>query len=134
MNSMNSQAVALAYLKAFEKNNKVEVRNLLADEGNFIGPLKSFTQADAFMKEADLFVQLTKKIEIKKVLVDNHDVCIFLDYTTIVPSIPITPIAEWFKIEAGKIKFIQLHFNASPFLKAMESGEVAKALESRKEK
>jgi hypothetical protein len=131
MNSAQSQALALAYLKASERNDDVEARKMLVDDGDFIGPLKSFTQADAFIKEAKLFMRLTKKIDIKKVLADGDEVCVFLDYTTHVPSIPVTPIAEWFKIESGKIKFIQLHFNAAPFVAAMERGEVAKALQSR---
>jgi hypothetical protein len=132
MNSAKSQALALAFLKASENNDDVEARRLLADAGNFIGPLKSFTEADAFITEAKLFMQLTKKIDIKKVLADGDDVCVFWDYTTLVPSIPVTPIAEWFKIESGKIKFIHLHFNAIPFVAAMERGEVARALQSRK--
>jgi len=132
MGSTQSQAVALAYLEAFEKGDKIAVRKLLADDGAFIGPLRSFTNADAFMEAADLFMQLTKKFDIKKVIADGDDVCVFWDYTTIVPSIPVTPVAEWYKIEAGKIKYLQLHFNAAPFLAAMERGEVAKALEARK--
>ncbi len=132
MSSATAQALALAYLNAFEKKDKAEVRRLLADEGAFIGPLRSFAGADAFMEAADLFMQLTRKFEIKKVIADGDDVCVFWDYTTIVPSIPVTPVAEWFQIESGKIKYIQLHFNAAPFLAAMERGEVAKALQSRK--
>jgi hypothetical protein len=57
---------------------------------------------------------------------------VFRDYTTIVPSIPVIPIAEWFKIESGKIKYLQLHFNPALLVAAMEHGEVAKALESRR--
>jgi len=133
MSSLSPQAVALAYLKAFERKDRAEVRRLLADEGAFIGPLNSFTRADAFMEGADVFMQLTKKFDVKKVIADGEDVCVFWDYTTVVPSIPVTPIAEWFKIEAGKVKYAQLHFNAAPFLAAMERGDVAKALQSRRE-
>jgi len=131
MSTMQPQAIALAYQQAFERKDRAAVRKLLADDGDFIGPLTSFKQADKFLEAADLFMKLTKKFAVKKVLADGEDVCIFWDYTTIVPSIPVTPVAEWFKIEAGKIKYLQLHFNAAPFVAAMERGEVAKALESR---
>jgi len=133
MSSAQPEAIALAYHRAFERKDRAEVRRLLADEGAFIGPLRSFTRADAFMEAADLFMRLTRKFETKKVLVDGGDVCIFWDYTTIVPSIPVTPIAEWFKIEDGRIKSIQLHFNAAPFVAAMERGEVAAALQSHQD-
>jgi len=132
MSAAQPEAVALAYHKAFERNDRAEVRRLLADDGDFIGPLRSFTRADAFMAAADMFMQLTERFDTKRVFVHGDEVCILWDYTTIVPSIPVTPIAEWFKIESGKIKYLQLHFNAAPFVAAMERGEVAKALESRK--
>jgi len=128
-----SSAIALAYLAAFERGDRTEVRKLLADQGAFIGPLQSFTVAERFMEAADIFMRLTRKFEIKKVLVDGDDICVFWDYTTIVPSIPVIPIAEWFRIESGKIKFLQLHFNPAPLVAAMERGEVAAALQSRKE-
>jgi SnoaL-like domain len=130
MSAMKPDAIALAYLRAVERKDRAEVRKLLADDGAFIGPLQSFTQADLFMKAADIFMQLTKKYEIKKVLADGNDVCVFWDYTTIVPSIPVIPIAEWFKIAHGKIEYLHLHFNPAPFVVAVERGEVASALQS----
>jgi len=132
MSAPTPQAVALAYLAAFERKDRAEVRKLLADEGAFIGPLKSFRQVDPFMQEADLFMQLTRRFTIKKTIADGDDVCVLWDYETIVPSIPVIPIAEWFKVEAGKIKYIQLHFNPAPIVAAMERGDVAKALQSQK--
>jgi len=84
------------------------------------------------MSAADVFMQLTKKVDIKKVLVDGDDVCIFWDYTTIVPSIPIIPIAAWLTIGADKIKYFHLHFNPAAFVAAAERGEVAKALADAK--
>jgi len=131
VSAANASAVAVAYLRAVERKDKAEVRMLLADDGDFIGPLQSFTQADEFMKAADIFMQLTKSYEIKKVLADGDDVCVFWNYTTIVPSVPVIQIAEWFKIERGKIKYLHLHFNPAPFVAAMERGDVARVLQSR---
>lgn len=131
MSSTQPQAIALAYLTASANNDDVGARKLLADDGAFIGPLRSFTAADAFIKEAKLFMQLTKKIEIKKVIAEGNEVCVFWDYTTHVASIPAIPIAEWFKFESGKIKFMHLHFNPMAFVAAMERGDVAWAIEAR---
>ena len=61
-------------------------------------------------------------------LTDGNDVCVFWDYATIVPSIPVIPVAAWLKIEADKIKYFHLHFNPAAFVAAAERGEVAKAL------
>jgi hypothetical protein len=128
MTTENSKTIVLAYHDAFYKNDKAVVRQLLADNGNFIGPLNSFTNADAFLESAAIFMKLSKSTEIKKIFMDGEDVCILYDSTTIVPSIPTFPVASWFKIESGKIKFFQVHFDPSPFVKAKENGDIAKAL------
>jgi hypothetical protein len=128
MSTDRPETIALAYLKAFERKDRAAVRALLADQGAFIGPLNSFTAAEPFMDAADVFMQLARKFEIKKVLADGEDVCVFWDYATIVPSLPVIPIAEWFKVVDGRIKFLHLHFHAAPVVAAMERGDIAKAL------
>ena len=128
------KALVLAYHNAFHRGDKTTVRGMLADKGAFIGPLNSFTEADAFLSGAAIFMQLSKKAEIKKVIAEGDDVCVFYDYTTIVPSIPVLPIASWFKVESGKIKFFHTHFNPMPFVAAKERGDVAKALQSESQR
>jgi len=125
------QSCAVAYFTALANKDRAAIRKLLADDGAFIGPLSSFTDADTFMNAADIFRQLVKTVKIKKVLADGADVCVFWDYTTIVPSIPVIPIAAWLKIEADKIKYFHLHFNPAAFVAAVERGDVAKALQSQ---
>src|SRR6266480_2097470 len=121
---------AVAYFAALARKDRAAIRQLLVDDGDFIGPLSSFTDADSFMKAADIFTQLVKKIEIKKMLGNGGDVCVFWDYTTIVPSIPVIPVAAWLKIDADKIRYFHLHFNPASFVAAIERGDVAKALQA----
>ena len=127
---MTAQSCAVAYFTALGNKDRAAIRKLLVDDGDFIGPLSSFTDADTFMKAADIFTQLVKKVDVKKVLVDGADVCVFWDYTTIVTSIPVIPVAAWIKIEREKIRYFHLHFNPAAFVAAMERGDVAKALET----
>jgi len=122
----------VSYFEALQRKDRVAIRAMLVDDGSFIGPLQSFTEADAFMNAADIFMQLTKKVDIKKVLADGNDVCILWDYTTIVPSIPVIPVAAWLTIEADKIKYFHLHFNPAAIVAAKERGEIAKALAGAK--
>jgi limonene-1,2-epoxide hydrolase len=123
------KSIVLAYQEAFYRNDRPAVRKLLADKGNFIGPLNSFTDTEAFLDSASIFMKLVKKTEIKKIFVDGNQVCLLYDMTTLVPSIPTLPIASWFKIEQGKINFFQVHFDPGAFVKAKEKGELAKALQ-----
>jgi len=130
--AVTPQARAVSYFEALQTKDRAAIRAMLVDDGTFIGPLQSFTDADAFMNEADVFMRLTKKVNIKKVLADGADVCIFWDYVTIVPSIPVIPVAAWLTIEAGKIKYFHLHFNPAAIVAAKERGEIAKALAGAK--
>ena len=128
--ALQPQVCALTYFTALENKDRAAIRNLLAGNGRFIGPLSSFTNADEFMKAADIFTQLVKKVDIKRVIADGGDVCVFWDYTTIVPTIPVIPIAAWFKIQEGKIKYVHLYFNPAAFVAALQRGEVAQALQA----
>jgi hypothetical protein len=131
MNQDHPKEIVLAYHDAFYRNDRNAVRKLLADKGQFTGPLNSFTDADAFLDSAAIFMKLNKSTEIKKVFVDGNEACILYDSTTIVPSIPTQPIASWFKVESGKINFFLVHFDPTPILKAKEQGEIAKALQAQ---
>jgi uncharacterized protein YndB with AHSA1/START domain len=126
--AVTPQARAVSYFEALQRKDRAAIRAMLVNDGRFIGPLQSFTDADAFMNEAEVFMRLTKKVDIKKVLADGDNVCIFWDYTTIVPSIPAIPVAAWLTIEADKIKYFHLHFNPAAIVAAKERGELAKAL------
>lgn len=131
MTKNNSKTLVLTYHDVFYRNDRAAVRKLLADNGTFIGPLNSFPNADSFLDSAAIFMQLNEKTEIKKILINGHDVCVLYDSTTIVPSIPTVPIASWFKIKSEKIIFFHVHFDPTPFVKAKENGDIAKALQAR---
>ena|SRR5437879_4009233 len=130
----DARTVALDYMKAFEVKDKDKASSYLHDEGLYKGPLRSFQKADAFVKEMTTFMYIAKNVRIKKVLSDDTDVCVFWDYETVIPSIPVTPIAQWFKIEKGKIRELHVHFNPVPFIAAMENGQIEEALKSRQQK
>jgi hypothetical protein len=131
MTTANPKDLVRFYHDAFHRRDRIAVRNMLSDIGAFIGPLNSYTDADAFLDGAAIFMKLSKETNIKKIMGEGRDVCVLYDYITIVPSIPTIPIASWFKVESGKINFFHTHFNPIPFLKAKESGEVEKALQQQ---
>jgi hypothetical protein len=54
----NSKEIVLAYHDAFYRDDRAAVRSLLADRGDFIGPLNSFTDADTFLYAADFFMNV----------------------------------------------------------------------------
>lgn len=130
----DAKKIALNYMKAFEEKDEPKMASYLHSMGLYAGPLSSLQTADTFMKEQAKFMHITRGVRIKKVFADDTDVCVLWDYETIVPSIPVTPIAHWFKIDNGKIREMHLHFNAAPFIPAMEKGEIAQALAATRQK
>src|SRR5262249_13568809 len=132
--AVTPQVRAVSYFEALQRKDRAAIRAMLMDDGSFIGPLQSFADADAFMDAADVFMQLTKRVDIKKVFADGDDVCIVWDYTTIVPSIPVIPVAAWLTIEADKIRYFHLHFDPAAIVAAKQRGEIAKALAEAKYK
>lgn len=124
--------VALRYLKAFETKDLDKARSHLHGDGHFSGPTSSFQSADTFVPEMSKFMHIAKSVQIVKAISEGPDVCVLWDYGTTVPSIPVTRISNWFRVEDGKIREMHLYFNAAPFLSAMEKGEFAQALASWK--
>lgn len=128
----DAKSIALAYQKAFEEKDLEKCASYLHSQGMFKGPLSSFESRDTFVKEMSNFMHITKSSRTKKVFADDTDVCLIWDYETTLPSVPVTPIAQWFKIDNGKIREMHLHFNAIPFAAAVQKGEMAEALKSKK--
>jgi uncharacterized protein YndB with AHSA1/START domain len=128
------QARAISYFEALQRKDGKAIRQMLVDDGDFIGPLQSFNNADAFMEAAEVFMKLVKSVNIKRVLTNCNDVCVLWNYRTIIPSMPVIPVAAWLKIEADKIKYFHLHFNPAAFVAAAERGEVAEALSGAERK
>lgn len=126
----DARSVALDYQQAFATKDLAKAVSYLHGAGRFVGPLSAFDAADAFAKEMSTFMDIAKDVRIKKVLADDTDVCILWDYETVIPSIPVTEIAQWFRIEDGKIREMRVIFNPVPFIAAKEKGHLAAALKS----
>jgi hypothetical protein len=120
--------VALSYLKAFETKDLNKARSHLHFDGHYSGPMSSFRTADTFVPEMSKFMQISKSVQIIKAISEGPDVCVLWDYETIVGSIPVTRISNWFRIEDGKVREMHLYFNPVPFIAAMEKGQIAEAL------
>jgi hypothetical protein len=127
---MKSKETALAYFSAFESKDRTAVRAMLADRGSYIGPLSSFDRAETFQEAADIFMRIARGWKIKGVLAEGDEVCILCDYETLIPSVPVIPMAQWYRIEAGKVAFLHLHFDPSGIVAATGSGELARTIAS----
>src|SRR5713226_3486543 len=111
--------VALSYLKAFETKDVNKIKSLLHANGTFKGPMKTYHSADEFVAELRNFIPITKSVRIRRVFVDGNEVSVTYDYATIIPSIPVMSMSEWFKVEDGKIREQEIIYNPMPFAASM---------------
>ena len=117
---MNAKELVLKYHNAFfNQRDRAAVRALLSDKGYFAGPLSSYTDADAFLNEAALFMALTRSAEIKKVFADGDEVCVIYDFVTDT-TVGAVPSVEWLTLEGGRIRSIRLIFHTQPWPAVLE--------------
>jgi len=86
---------------------------VLADDATFRGPLGRADDADTCIHGLQGMAQILSDIVVHKTFVDGPDVLTWFDlHTTVAPP---CPTANWSHIEHGKIKTIQVTFDARPF-------------------
>jgi predicted ester cyclase len=117
MDSSNTKKVVLSYLKALNDQDFKVARSYLKDNMTFQAPIASHNSADAYFKENERLRSEygIKKVlyEVKKVLVDGDDVCVFFDFN--IGSV-ILFASGWFQVENGKISSIRVVFDPRPIV------------------
>jgi limonene-1,2-epoxide hydrolase len=105
------------YVDAFAGKDVKKMRSFLSDTNfSFKGPMQVFATADDFAAALVPLVPIIQSVDVKKVIADGNDVCMFYDLATTVPSIGTTRIAELFRVENGKIISINLYFDPRPYV------------------
>lgn len=105
------------YVNAFAGKDVKKMRSFLSDtDFSFKGSLQAFATADDFASALVPLVPLIQSVDVKKVIADGNDVCMFYDLATTVPSIGKTRIAELFRIENDKIISVNLYFDPRPYV------------------
>jgi len=105
------------YLDSFYRESKdfEKIEQLLTDDFNFVGPMATFDDRDAFMKFIRKIGPQKNTIQINKVVVEGDDVAVFHDYSSKTPVIGPLPFAEHYSLRDGKINSLQLYFDAREF-------------------
>ena len=114
---MTNRELAQGYIDAFANRDVKKMRSFLSDTNfTFKGPLQAFSSADDFAAALVPLAPMIQDVDVKKVIADGNDVCVFYDFVTNVPAIGTTRIAEWLHVENGKISSINLYFDPRPYV------------------
>ncbi len=97
-----------------ERQDFKSARSYLKDNVSYVSPLNSFDRAEPYLKYNESLH--LPKLDIKKVFVDDDDVCI-LHETSLPPRISSTVFTTlWFHVDGGKISSLRALFDPRPFI------------------
>ncbi len=106
------RTLAATYFQAWKAKDFARLRSVLADDATFRGPLGTADDAATCIQGMQRMAQIITDIVIHKTFVDGPDVLTWFDLHTRVA--PPCPTANWSHTENGKIKTIQVTFDARP--------------------
>lgn len=109
-----SLEVVQQYREAVGRGDFRAARKLVRDDLSFHGPIDRFDKPEPLFEALKKLLPIVERIEVRKVFVDESDVCLLYDMVT--KSSGTEPIAEWFKVCDDKIASIRAMFDARPFV------------------
>ena len=108
-----AKEAVVSYIKAMDDRDYAAARNYLDDKVRVKGPAgETFRSPDEFLK---MMEQQRGKYDIKKVFVDDGDVCLLYDFIT--PKVTAF-FCSWYQVKDGKISSIQTVFDPRAFAAA----------------
>ena len=104
-------------MKYFDHWSKKEYQasaKYLDDNLSFKGPIDTFTNSKDYLQAISRLAQIVVEVRKKRTFIDGNDACFVYDLVTSTPAGTV-PCAEWIRVEQGKVKSIQVFFDARPF-------------------
>ena len=102
------------YRAAMASGDRPKARAALADDLHFKGPIDEFHRADDYVAALSKLATIVKAIENTKTFASGDEVAVIYDMVTSTPAGTVT-IAEWYRVEAGRIVEIRAIFDSRPF-------------------
>ena len=109
----DAREVVERYFDAWTHDDFPTMRALLHDKVDFSGPIDHFDNADAYQQSVQGLSQMKTDLVVHKTFVDGPDVLTWYDLHTKIAE-P-APVADWSRVEDGKIVMVRVVFDARPF-------------------
>ena len=104
------------YLNAIGQGDFELARSCLSDAFTYIGPTAHFNDPESFIENIWHVGQILHHIENRKTFVDGNDVCTIMDFHVHFDERKSVPVVQWAKIENGKIRTIEVFFDATDYM------------------
>ncbi|MDQ3847085.1 MAG: nuclear transport factor 2 family protein [Bacteroidota bacterium] len=106
----NTKEVVLSFIHALNTEDFKAARNYVSDDLKFIGVLGTREGAEAYFQDME---RMKLKYDIKKVFVDDHDVCLFYDIA--IAGVTVFSCG-WYHLENEKISWFRVVFDPRPII------------------
>lgn len=104
---------ALKYFEHWSKKEYHASGNYLDENLSFKGPIDTFNNSKDYLQAISRLAPIVTEVRKKKTFIDGKDACFLYELvTTVAGSVP---CAEWIHSDHGKVKSIQVFFDARPF-------------------
>src|ERR1700747_52942 len=104
---------AIKYFEHWSKKEYQASARYLDDNLSFKGPIDTFNNSKDYLQAITRLASIVVEVRRKKTFLDGKDACFVYDLVTTVAGA--VPCAEWIHSDNGKVKSIQVFFDARPF-------------------
>ena len=107
---------------AVVRRDLAAARRYLADDLGFVGLFETYRSADEYIATLTGLLQVTVRLDVKKVLAEGNDAAVFFELETKAPAEGTVLVAEWHQFRKGKITHVASAFDGRPYA-AMFAGK-----------
>jgi hypothetical protein len=104
----------IRYFDHWSKKEYQASARYLDENLSFKGPMDTFNNSKDYLQALDRLAPIVVEVRRKRTFIDGMDACFVYDLITSTPAGTV-PCAEWIHSDHGKVKSIQVFFDARPF-------------------
>jgi len=119
MATNDSIRVTLEYLGAVGRKEFGKIKELLAPDLAFKGPSTVYSTAEDFIQGLKRVTAIHVRSDLRRIFADADEACIIYDFVTDTPAGAL-PAVEWLRIDAGRIRSINLYYDRVPWKSVMD--------------
>lgn len=113
------ESIARKYLDAVGSKDLDTVQSLLSPDVTFVGPVMSICGAPGVIESLQRIGAIHVRNEIKRVFVDDNEVCVIYDFVT--DLVENVPTIEWLRIDGTLIQSVRLYYDQLPWQKLRQA-------------
>jgi len=119
----NAGDILRNFYAAVIKRDLAAARRYLNDDLLFLGLFETYRSAEEYMAALTKLLQVTVRLDVKKIIAEGNDAAIFFELETKAPAAATTLVAEWHQIKNGKISRVESAFDGRPFAAMFAGGK-----------